>query len=1189
MQAFLLLFLCEILLLRQTSASTMRVQRHNMRVRISAVGDTIVFQFNRPHVDSRLEGYILGYGSSMLSKQLIHLPEDGQPFETEIDAEPKYLIAVQSKKPEEPRKQCTGKVDLEKPLNVVIGSVTQSSVLLSWGTLLTTSIMDSVLEDCIDEGQFTVRYREKEPSNTWNYQTCPSTSTVIDNLKPDALYEFAVRPDTDKNSGAWSPPVIHNTAVSNNITQTRAAPLLKHTCLPKPWKTTVSLIGVENPTTAPDDQPALNEALSSTDTPIFLATPKTTSTVRTQNPTSHPSTTQTDPHTEQHTSLTPHQPTTTQPEPSTTKLQTSTTQPPPTTTKKYTIKTQISVKVQPYTAKQLLNTPQQQFSEKTPSSSTTKPPLHQTQQHTTSTVQEHPYPSKKQDTITQESLHTRKIRPSTKLHRLSTTQRSQGTSKHRTTHTFSKFTSYYQSSTITHSEQPNNKPTTKPNWSTNVHSPTNTALNLPTTLANIQNGLVSRQTTDFIRQPVFSTNPSIPEEYSASHITTTEDLPLKFSTNPSIPEEYSVSQITTTEDLPLKFSTYPSIPEEYSASQITTTEDLPLKFSTNPSIPEEYSVSQITTTEDLPLKFSTNPSIPEEYSASQITTTEDLPLTKNVQELTSHPIYPLTFWHQPQLTTTTQHSTTTKQQASTAKYNPKTYSQVENQPPNPEEQLSGTQKNPLNLTPKTAFIKSDAIQNSPVAEKVTVRMSQPGPPEASSQPKDEQLLSLPTLTNEVANRNDGRGIFHNPSVSRPLARNVTQRLRPHGRVPLIPPTKTFRPPPVYHNSTLNRKRVPYGERHIGLSAAKTQKGPRKQLVKTKLNQVSETKEKEKIIGLKQMDPVPDLKPLAPPTTEKPTNQETSQTTTPQSAFEGSRFHTGDNSSVFSPHPLSEVDATGKKRFVAPHVIYRTDKRPEEPCSLTESLSLFPDEEVVYINVTGPPKTPPSNLTVVTVEGCPSFIILDWDKTDNETTEYDVVSSTKGPHGEEVSIQTTNQTHTAVENLKPESSYEFKVTPKNELGAGPTSDPVSFSTESADPRVSETPTGKNAIWSSFPFRADSYSECNGRQFIKRTWYRKFVGIQLCNSLRYKIYLSDSLKGKFYSIGDQTGYGEDHCQFVDSFLDGRTSGPLPQNQLPPRQGFFRAMRQEPVNFGEIGGNSMINYVAWYECGIPIPGKW
>lgn len=56
------------------------------------------------------------------------------------------------------------------------------------------------------------------------------------------------------------------------------------------------------------------------------------------------------------------------------------------------------------------------------------------------------------------------------------------------------------------------------------------------------------------------------------------------------------------------------------------------------------------------------------------------------------------------------------------------------------------------------------------------------------------------------------------------------------------------------------------------------------------------------------------------------------------------------------------------------------------------------------------------------------------------------------------------------------------------------------------------TGKNAIWSSFSFEADSYSECTGTQYVKRTWYRKFVGIQLCNSLRYKIYLSDSLKGQ-----------------------------------------------------------------------------
>lgn len=98
-----------------------------------------------------------------------------------------------------------------------------------------------------------------------------------------------------------------------------------------------------------------------------------------------------------------------------------------------------------------------------------------------------------------------------------------------------------------------------------------------------------------------------------------------------------------------------------------------------------------------------------------------------------------------------------------------------------------------------------------------------------------------------------------------------------------------------------------------------------------------------------------------------------------------------------------------------------------------------------MNVTSPPRSPPSNLTVVTVEGCPSFVILDWEKSDNDTTgrkeqrsrlppwpllgrpdaavlsaEYEVISTAKGPDGEQVSVLTTNQTHTAVENLRPES-------------------------------------------------------------------------------------------------------------------------------------------------------------------------
>lgn len=53
------------------------------------------------------------------------------------------------------------------------------------------------------------------------------------------------------------------------------------------------------------------------------------------------------------------------------------------------------------------------------------------------------------------------------------------------------------------------------------------------------------------------------------------------------------------------------------------------------------------------------------------------------------------------------------------------------------------------------------------------------------------------------------------------------------------------------------------------------------------------------------------------------------------------------------------------------------------------------------------------------------------------------------------------------------------------------------------------------------------------------------------------------GKFYNIGDQTGFGEDHCQFVDSFLDGRTGRQLRADQLPHRPGklftrWYRSLR-------------------------------
>lgn len=127
--------------------------RHpNIKVRINATGDTIVLKFLLPNAHTKLEGYILGYGSRFFSKQFIQLPENGLPFVKEfgknvclypsakmrnkryrrkmmsfsteerwqfvlflyLDAEPKYLIAVKPIQINEVKKYCKGNTSINK-------------------------------------------------------------------------------------------------------------------------------------------------------------------------------------------------------------------------------------------------------------------------------------------------------------------------------------------------------------------------------------------------------------------------------------------------------------------------------------------------------------------------------------------------------------------------------------------------------------------------------------------------------------------------------------------------------------------------------------------------------------------------------------------------------------------------------------------------------------------------------------------------------------------------------------------------------------------------------------------------------------------------------------------------------------------------------------------------------------------
>uniref|UniRef100_A0A8D0RWX8 Fibronectin type III domain-containing protein 1 n=1 Tax=Sus scrofa TaxID=9823 RepID=A0A8D0RWX8_PIG len=330
----------------------------------------------------------------------------------------------------------------------------------------------------------------------------------------------------------------------------------------------------------------------------------------------------------------------------------------------------------------------------------------------------------------------------------------------------------------------------------------------------------------------------------------------------------------------------------------------------------------------------------------------------------------------------------------------------------------------------------------------------------------------------------------------------------------------------------------------------------------------------------------------------------------------------------SSYPEEEFDLAGKKRFVAPYVTY-LNKDPSAPCSLTDALDHFQVESLDEIIPNDlkksdlPPQHVPRNITVVAVEGCHSFVIVDWDKAapGDMITGYLVYSASYEDFiRNKWSTQASSVTHLPIENLKPNTRYNvsviyqkrerpvgpfecslskmfssnfryyFKVQAKNPHGYGPVSPSVSFITESDNPLLVVRPPGGEPIWIPFAFKHDpSYTDCHGRQYVKRTWYRKFVGVILCNSLRYKIYLSDNLKDTFYSIGDSWGRGEDHCQFVDSHLDGRTGPQSYIEALPTIQGYYRQYRQEPVSFGSIGFGTPYYYVGWYECGVTIPGKW
>ncbi|XP_014741188.1 PREDICTED: target of Nesh-SH3 isoform X10 [Sturnus vulgaris] len=1317
MSRFLCLLFCGYIALNLGNTQKLpRVKRQSLKVQINATDDTVCMRYLRPSQSTKLEGFVLGYGSNFFSNQYIPLPSEGKNYITELDAEPRYLVSVRPSRVSNNKKSCSGRNKTQKPLQLVVGTLSPTSVFLSWGILVNPQHDWTATSNCASDRFYTVRYREKGKDKKWVFQLCPATETVIDNLKPNTPYEFGVKDNAEDS--IWSKTLNHKTVLSSKrvngqlqnmyklVPNSQTQIILSDNKKLVPVTIIKQIIQNRTQSKAPDSSslpgailvhlivPGLNQSqqklpplltiddipqasrkkLAKNETGVWPAESKTPE-VQEISPESLPAQAEKTRAPEDFKSTPKPKLVQTQNILASNEIQLL----PSGSRIPDAPKSPLTELATQSPALKSLSLPSAEtrememaFEEKETVSSGSKPPGTMEVQPTRSDLGEKKPLSSRFTTsgmpkmppisaatkrpeleLTSSAsrettrMATRRPRPKSTtpsplatqqtvmashdfLHVISTPQTStsakmseretatQGSGLKITSHP----TMETRGSTIAFDENQHISSRSETSGIQEMLSAVPVSEPITLRIEPPRSPIAPKETQRVPSKPKTSPKPHIPQAKDVLESITLRPDRLKPTIVPKEPQHVPSKPRT---------SLSPEVPRTRPASKDTYHRPSKPKTSLSPRVPPTRASQK--ESRRVPSKPRASPSPDVSHTKPALKEPQHIPFKPRATPIPDAP------YRKPEIlpsfdergTTMIPHipERTKATLAPTEKQFIHTKRKTTERPrvPYTKPAIYPTTPQPIITKSSTATGRSRAT----MAPKETLLIpSKPktsvGPevPQTKPAPRATHLGSINLVTVHVV---DGSKI--------PLGPNETYHISPRpkiGQATEIPwfdtaPHKTrltsARPKPSDRLQT----RPAFSKTTLAPARTKAPGLPKWIVPTTAYLYTPETTARPIDMGVKrppeyvdtwqkpisvttspgpQHPPIPPARPTQMRRKPLPPNTVTGKPGSPaKPAGPTSPVRTGTlhktptafatpeyyvDATVFSSSPTSETDSSGKPRYQAPHVKYMK-KDDDVPCSITSSLEHFPQEEVSSKEEpTRPPQNPPTNLTVVTVEGCPSFVILDWEKPDNDTvTEYEVVSTENGgTDGEkEKSIITTNQTHSAVENLKPDTSYEFHVKPRNPLGEGPSSNVVAFSTESADPRVSEPISmGKDAIWTEIPFNSDTYSECKGKQYVKRTWYKKFVGVQLCNSLRYKIYLSDSLTGKFYNIGDQRGHGEDHCQFVDSFLDGRTGQ---QEDLPVKDGFFRAVRQEPVKFGKIGGETQINYVRWYECGTSIPGKW
>ncbi|XP_017657521.1 target of Nesh-SH3 isoform X1 [Nannospalax galili] len=1071
-------------------------KRPNLKVHINTTSDSILLKFLRPSPNVKLEGFLLGYGSNVSPNQYFPLPTEGKFTEAVVDAEPKYLIVVRPAPPPSQKKSCSGKSRPRKPLQLVVGTLTPSSVFLSWGFLINPHHDWTLPSHCPNDRFYTIRYREKDKEKKWIFQLCPATETIVENLKPNTVYEFGVKDNIE--GGIWSKIFNHKTIVTskNKINgkiqstydQVHTVPsyvprkLIPITIIKQVIQNVTHRASTKSPDKIPFGGtilvhliiPGLNDTTVKLPTSIMFEISDALKVQLAKNETlALPAESKT-PEVEK----LPEQPITVTPE----------------TVSRTTVSSTLDISETTLV-----------FSEMTPEMpQTVLIPKFELPLSTLAPKRLPEFPEAKTPSpferlggtlassekpwmapIVKTSEDSKAVQPQTATYDAfssSTTSDETGIEPH--TATSDPILDSVPPKTSRTLEQPKATPApSKASFTPHKVEPFTSPETQPTTAAPQQTTSVPstpkrrpRPKTPKIRPAPESQ--TLPASQSTKALNELQTLSLKPVTSPRL--EMTQSQSVSDDRELVMFSTESSqetiAPAETDYVYPTTRELL------RPEEPRTEVVESISHVSEFPETTLETSPLP---SQTIILHRPAEPHTEPAPRQMPH-IPPKLKTPRPRIPPTQRVPKGSRHTTSKPKLSPSP--EVSDTVPAPKDELLSHKPDPeashseLVLQPVTFRVEPPKTTTASLETS-----GSPFKPVISPHPGQEELQTTLEEINQPTQAHFTTRIPRTTELAKTT--QAPHRLYTAPVRPRIPDKSHIRP---VLNRTATRpikpkpSRMPSGN---GVGTG-TKQAPKPSSTGRNVSVDTHTTRKPATIPGIRRPPMPP-RPVPPQRKPLPPNNVTgkpgsagiiSSGRVTSSPLEAALTSTGapserpeidkrpptapasgeelGSASNFSSSPTKETDHLGKPRFTGPHVRY-IPKPDNSPCSITDSVKRFPTEEATEGNVTSPPQNPPTNLTVVTVEGCPSFVILDWEKPLNDTvTEYEVISRENGSFsGKNKSIQITNQTFSTVENLKPDTSYEFEVKPKNPLGEGPPSKTVAFNTESADPRVSEPISGK----------------------------------------------------------------------------------------------------------------------------------